>query len=141
MSKTLDWLIDTSAHDSPTLSPSREFSIDVVRKCAPRARTLIWQHLRPFRPEDYLPVHDHLIEMIEARVLPCQLDEQTTGRPGGAIDRRAIVLAGWLHMIGDIGDEPSTLSAALSDEQKPLQAFLTRALEMSRVLEEWTKRS
>ncbi len=141
MNRTLDWLIDTSAHDPPTLSPSREFSIDVVRKCAARARTLVWQHLDPFRPEDYLPVHDHLIEMIEARVLPCQLDEQTTGRPGGAIDRRAIVLAGWLHMIGDIGDEPSTLSAALSDEQKPLQAFLTRALEMSRVLEEWTKRS
>lgn len=74
---------------------------------------------------------DELAELMEARILPAQL---LSGQPA---DRRSIIYAGWLHGFMEHGDNPASLVAITSD--RSFQAFLTKAIEMSAILEKWEK--
>ena len=81
-----------------------------------------------FTPERFENA-DELAELIEARVLPAQL---LNGAPA---HRRSVVYSGWLHALRVLSDHPASLAKATSD--RSLQAFLTKALEMSAVLQKW----
>jgi hypothetical protein len=50
---------------------------------------------------------------------------------------RSIVFAGWVHAFVVHGDQPVKLAEVVGDRDQ--QRFLTKALEMSAVLEQWEK--
>jgi hypothetical protein len=70
-----------------------------------------------------------LAELISARILPAQL---LNGKP---TRRRSVIYAGWLHAFGEAGDHAANLARITAD--RSLQAFLTKALEMSVILQKW----
>jgi hypothetical protein len=68
---------------------------------------------------------------LEHRILPAQLIDRT------AAPLRSIVFAGWVHAFVVHGDQPVKLAEVVGDRDQ--QRFLTKALEMSAVLEQWEK--
>jgi hypothetical protein len=69
-----------------------------------------------------------LMSLLRHHVLPAQTSE-------GAAARRSIVLAGWMRAFEEHDDQPASLASIIGDRDH--QRFLTKALEMSIVLETW----
>lgn len=82
-----------------------------------------------FKPAGFGEQATEIGAFLGAGVLPAQL---LNGRP---TDRRAVLLAGWLHRFEEEGGTPEKLPVVLADRR--YQAFLAKALEMSTVLEHW----
>ena len=84
-----------------------------------------------FEFADYNGVAGELEELLADEVLPVQSPSSQA-----PIDRRAILLAGWLSIYRQQdGDSPQHLCRALTEAES--QEFFMKALEMSAVLANW----
>lgn len=81
-----------------------------------------------FSAQEYASQEQDLLGFLDDDLLPAQLNHE-----GEWADRRAILLASWAHGVGNQG--PSHIASMLVDRR--YQAFVDKALEMSRVLEHW----
>lgn len=84
-----------------------------------------------FRPEEYLEVEGQLLELLKYRIPPVQLED------GTAAGRRQVMLACWLSQLDRHGDSAEGIASALDDVE--MQRFFAKAIEMSYVLEQWSK--
>jgi len=82
-----------------------------------------------FELESHRETISHLRGLLGYEILPSQLPDES------AADRRSIVLSGWLHEFEKHGDAPVALVEIVGDRGH--QRFLTKALEMSAVLQQW----
>jgi hypothetical protein len=82
-----------------------------------------------FELESHREAISDLRGLLQYEILPSQL------RDGAAADRRSIVLSGWLREFEKYGDTPVALVEIIADRDH--QRFLTKALEMSTVLQRW----
>lgn len=106
-----------------------------LEELSPKIGEEIENHLgvHRFKPDDYsdaseLPARE-LRQFLANRVLPVQLSD------GSAASPSAIILAGWFHLLSEPTREPSLLVEVVDDHD--FQRFLTKALEMSAILEQW----
>lgn len=89
-----------------------------------------------YPPEAYFDLSPHLEEQLQHEVLPVQ--HPVTRE---AFDPRAILISGWLSLYDEAvksseeGETAATLCRALSMTES--NAFFTKALELSRVLQVW----
>jgi hypothetical protein len=126
------WLNAVSEEPLPAEVPGfLRFVDDAMDLLAIPMRETVTEHLRDevFRPVSYENVSEELKDLLGNEVLPAQL---SSSEPA---DRRAILLAGWLHSIEQRGDRPESIPGAL--ENLDIQRFLAKALEMSFILERW----
>jgi len=72
---------------------------------------------------------DELMTLLENNVLPAQLGDRSPS------EHRAMILAGWFSAFSRHKDEPAALVKVVGDSG--YQSFLTKALEMSALLETW----
>ncbi len=82
-----------------------------------------------FSPDAFAGVQDELLELLDYGILPVQLDHLLP------VPAPPILLAGWLHEFAKKGDAPATVARALTNRR--LQAFLTKAIEMSALASRW----
>jgi hypothetical protein len=129
--ETMEWLKDESNRTPQVpLPPYLEFIRDAMVGLAKPMREAVSEHLDTllYKSSDFDVVADRFSEMFKEGILLAQLEGEPT-------DRRGVLLAGWLHLLADRGDEPSNVVAATEDLQS--QQFITRSLEMSFVLQKW----
>jgi hypothetical protein len=129
---TVRWLDATAAR--PQQAGHRTYFLrleEAILNLASTIEEVVRTHLKSdrFAPEAYSPFADELSGLLERDILPAQLLDRR------APAARAIVLAGWFHAFGKRGDDPVALAEIVADRQQ--QRFLTKALEMSVVLERW----
>jgi hypothetical protein len=105
----------------------------VIAELAPTIEGVVAEHLgeRLFTPATYEAQAEEISAFLALEVLPAQ------HRDGSPIDRRAVLLGGWLHMFSQKGATPDKLPEVVGERN--FQAFLAKALEMSAVLERWPK--
>jgi hypothetical protein len=129
---TFAWIsaTGTSPDGAPRL-PHYSAIEDLLLRLAPAIETVVVDHLAEARFEvaTYENARDQLDELLSNGILPAQLLDRS------ATDRRAIILAGWLHALQDHADTPVSIARIVGD--RGYQQFLTKALEMSAVLERW----
>jgi hypothetical protein len=130
---TFSWI--KSAGETPQEAGHRTYYVrleEAIRGLSETIELVLVDHLGPARyePHAYSQAGDQLRELLAQDVLPAQLIDRS------AADRRSIILAGWLHQFNRHNDEPVALVRIIGD--RDFQRFLTRALEMSAVLEQWT---
>lgn len=130
--KTLAWILGATSTPADAERPYFESIEAAARHLAPAVTAVARDHIG-----DKLYKHEaedvrQLTDFLEARILPAQVGEV-------AAERRSIVFAGWAHAFSRPGqkDEPASLAAITADRDH--QRFLTKALEMSIVLETWNK--
>jgi hypothetical protein len=130
--QTFKW-IESSASRPQQAGPRAYFLRleEAIKQLAPTINGIVEDHLgdQHFKPEAHEPVAGELRSLLEHTILPAQLIDRT------AASRRSITLAGWLHAFTVHGDEPVKLAAVVGDRDQ--QRFLTKALEMSAILERW----
>lgn len=103
----------------------------LIGDLAPTIESVVSEHLGEslFTPGLYRAQESDIDAFLDLEILPAQ-------QPGGApFDRRAILLAAWLHMFGEKGATPDKLPQVVGE--RGFQGFLAKALEMSAVLERW----
>lgn len=123
------WLVDTANEPmDSSAAPHFEHVQDALKLLAPTIRRVADLGDLAFTPSMYAD-HDELADLMRARILPAQL---LNGRPS---HRRSVIYAGWLYAFGEYGDHPASLAKIAAD--RSLQAFVTKALEMSAVLQKW----
>lgn len=132
--KTFQWIEATAMR--PQEAGHRTYFLrleEALKNLSPNLTDVIVDHLgtERFDPAAHAPVADELGALLKHDILPAQLLD------GSAAARRSIVLAGWLHGFDTHGDEPVALASIVGDRQQ--QRFLTKALEMSVVLERWSE--
>ena len=140
--ETIAWLKDVAGR-APTLEPGGlKFVVESLSEAGDRVRAAVRAHLGEgacFRPDHYEAVAENIADYLELFILPVESpptqDDEGRPRRGVAIERRSLLLAGWIYMFKELGDAPLTLSTSLLNDD--FQLFLTKALEMSRVAEEW----
>jgi hypothetical protein len=134
MPASMQWIRSAGAAPRrPGHGPVIYFLLDAIEQARPAisaaASTLLGDNVFEFA--DYNAVARQLDDLLADEVLPVQ-DPETTD----PIDRRAILLAGWLSIYGQVGiDSPDSLCLAL--QQQDSQDFFMKALEMSAVLSNW----
>lgn len=84
-----------------------------------------------FEPTAYEATQEQLTALIKQRILPAQLLD------GSATDRRVVILAGWLEAFAEDSDTSIALARLIGNRE--YQRFLTKALEMSTVLDRWNE--
>lgn len=126
----LGWLRGVVNVERGEVGAGLDFLLDRLKDAREPIGDLIRAHLgnHRFAQADFASEKEELALYLKRRILPAQLGD----RP---VDRRAILLAGWMYLISEQGDTPGTLSLALNQDE--LQMFLGKALEMSRVLADW----
>lgn len=126
----LDWL-KAEASRAPSTPPAiyLKFLTDALRDLYVPMLKVVRKQLGPsvYEADDFDAVADELREHLDADILPAQID-------GDPVDRRALLIAGWLHGLA-LEDSAKGIPNAL--ELSEFQRFLTRALEMSYILENW----
>ncbi len=131
--ETHAWILDTSTR--PQQAGHRTYFLrleEAIRRLSTAIEDVVSTHLGAelFRPDAHAPNADELSALLERDILPAQLLDRS------AAPRRSIILAGWVHAFAKHGDEPVSLASIVGDRDQ--QRFLTKALEMSVVLERWT---
>lgn len=103
----------------------------LIVQLSPSIEAVVAEHLGDglFRPEVFASQAEEISALLDAGILPAQ------HRDRSAIERRSILLAGWLNRIATGGDGPGRLPEVVAE--RDFQAFLAKALEMSAVLERW----
>jgi hypothetical protein len=130
--RTFGWIEDIASRPADTAgSPYFARVGEIVERAATTMQSVVAQHLgvAQFEPAEFDPVAEELAELLEADILPAQLVDK---RPA---NRKAILLAGMLRGFQKYGDDPASLPTIVAD--RGYQRFLTKALEMSAVLERW----
>lgn len=127
--KTMEWMAAVEPTPQVPERPYFEHVEAAARHLAPTLTALAREHVG-----DALYAHDaaavgDLVELLKVGVLPAQ-------RNDAAADRRAIIFAGWIHAFALRTDEPASLADITADRKT--QRFLTKALEMSKVLDTWS---
>src|SRR5581483_4194490 len=103
----------------------------LIGDLAPTIESVVSEHLgaKLFTPSLYEAQETEIAAFLDLEILPAQ-------QPGGApFDRRAILLAAWLHMLEEKGATPDKLPQVVGE--RGFQGFVAKALEMSAVLERW----
>ncbi len=131
----IDWL-DASSAGSPFARPSdylQSFLCGAFQELTAPMIAVTGDHLGPsvFRCDAYAEVAAELELMVSSRIPPVQLNS------GAAAGRREMLTAAWLTRLLELGDTPSSLPRALQDVE--LQRFFGKSLEMSFVLQEWSR--
>jgi hypothetical protein len=129
---TTAWLWDMAV-TPPEMAPAPVvFLRDAVTRLWPQALieaddllTTTWE------PQAFTKVSGAIQEQMNHQILPAQLVD------GTPLDRRALLLEGWLRGIEGRGDDPRALADLFEDVAA--QQFLAKALEMSAVAEQWIK--
>jgi hypothetical protein len=132
--KTFAWLEQTAKRLQETGKMTYFLYLEeIVDRLGETIRDVIDARLGPQRytRDEYEQQADQLLALLEHNVLPAQLDDQSPA------DRRAILLAGWLNAFAKHKDDPAAFIDLVADTG--YQRFLTKALEMSIVLEQWKK--
>lgn len=129
--KTFAWLQSVGA--SPTTPFSRleqfltewthRFTVDIDAAATSRLGSAA------FSPLKFREVSQEMSELLDLEILPAQR------KGGGPMDRRAILLAGWLQVFELDEDSPSSIAKGNLNEK--FQDFLGAAMEMSVILETW----
>jgi hypothetical protein len=126
--ETFGWIATPSATPADPDHPYFEDVERAVRHLAPSvtaiARAHVGARVFQYRSKEV----QQLVHLLDERVLPVEYG----GKPA---DRRSIVLAGWVHAFKQRADDAASLAAITADRAH--QRFLTKALEMSIVLEKW----
>jgi hypothetical protein len=106
---------------------------EAINQLAPVIHQLVEDQVSTdrFAHAGHAPLADQLATLLEHSILPAQLLDRT------AAPLRSIVFAGWVHALAVHGDEPVKLAEAVGDRDQ--QRFLTKALEMSAILDRWEK--
>lgn len=125
---TVAWIVGATATPKDPEHPYFEQLEAVTRHLAAALTAVARDHVG-----DAMFSHDadevrELTELLNERVLPAQIEEVPA-------DRRSIVLAGWTYAFLTRKDEPASLADITADREH--QRFLTKALEMSIVLDTW----
>lgn len=118
----------------PLLAGRRTYYLrleETLKRLLPVVTQVLADHLGDdrFAPAAFDEVSDELKTLLEHDILPAQLLDRS------AAGRRAIIFAGWLQAFNKHGDGAAGLAAIVGD--RALQRFLSKALEMSVVLERW----
>ncbi len=114
--------------------PPLTFLLDVIDEVSIDIETATDSSLnqRVYLPEAYEVSGNTISELLDVEILPVQDPESHE-----AFDRRAILYAGWLSILTEVGDAPESLPRALSRTES--QDFFTKALEMSCLLAGWRR--
>jgi hypothetical protein len=129
---TLEWFRQTADEEMDTQGKSYYDTLgSLIMQLSPSIEAVVADHLGDdlFKPEAFASQADEISAFLNAGILPAQHRDRT------AIDRRSILLAGWLNRIATGGDGPGRLPEVVAE--RDFQAFLAKALEMSAVLERW----
>ena len=134
MPSALAWIREAGAAARRAgLGPVLYFLLDAIEEAIPNITATASTHLgdKVFEFADYNGVAGELEELLADEVLPVQSPSSQA-----PIDRRAILLAGWLSIYRQQdGDSPQHLCRALTEAES--QEFFMKALEMSAVLANW----
>ena len=131
------WLEWAKGIPLPAMSPDHSFARDVALQQAGAIRKAAADQVasRSYVPNDFLSQENELAALLARRIIPAEIG-------GVAVDRRNIMLAGWLYVLSvkpdgsPRDDEPAALPAALSEQS--FQRFLAKALELSTIAETWS---
>jgi hypothetical protein len=128
--KTLKW-IESAAPKQPGRPAYFDLLEEAIVRLEPTILDVITDHVgaEAFLPAAHAPVEKELATLLEHNVLPAQLIDRT------AAPRRSIILAGWIHAFATHGDDPERFAGVVGDRDQ--QRFLTKALEMSVILDRW----
>lgn len=129
--KTFRWLDGVGRIAQQPASPLEKFLVDWAEKLASDVSATAAARLgsHAYSPADFDPVTDEVMELLSRQILPSQLKDDSP------IDRRTILLAGWLQVFNLYNDSPSSLSEGIANNE--FQDFLGTAMEMSAILETW----
>lgn len=83
---------------------------------------------RPLTPQDFDEVDSRMAELLHLAIPPAQIG-------GEPVPLWLIILAAWLHRFDQDGDAAETL--ALASDDLDFNAFILKAIEMSRVVSLW----
>jgi hypothetical protein len=134
---SLAWL--EKASSSPHgLGPALSLLLDALDQAQAHLSSVVSETLdhNVYAAGSYLELSGYLDEQLQHEILPVQ--HPVTRKP---FDPRAILIAGWLSLHEEAaeaaadGETPATLCEALSNWNS--NAFFTKALELSRVLNIW----
>lgn len=129
--RTLAWLEDLASTPADPGNRAIDFFRDAMVALWPTVYREMKTYLNAgvYDPAAFEAVAAAIDERLTLWILPAQLED------GSPADRRALLLAGWLHLIGGAGDDPSAIAAIL--KRRRFHDFLAKALEMSAVAEKW----
>ena len=125
------WLETVAAADLSVASDYERFLVRTMTRIAKMLTQVVSELLGDaiYRPSAWSKTNVEVEEYLTDRILPAQLVNEES------VDRRTILLAGWLYVLRDEGDAPTSLAKGL--ENTEFQAFLAKAMEMSIILETW----
>jgi len=134
---TNEWLEHVSATAPSAQFDYERFLVDSANDFGAGIANIAVQRLgsNVYDRPSYEMVAPQVEEFLRHRILPAQL------RDGSPVPRRAILMAGWLHVLSNQtaeaseGDAPTSLATGLANDE--FQMFLGKALEMSSVLQTW----
>jgi hypothetical protein len=129
--RTLVWLEDFASTPAEPGNRAIEFLRDAMVALWPTVYREMKAYLNAgvYDPAAFEAVAAAIDERLTLWILPAQLED------GSPTDRRALLLAGWLHLIRVAGDDPSEIATIL--KRRRFHDFLSKALEMSAVAEKW----
>jgi hypothetical protein len=130
--RILQWLDETAATPIDASGKTYFETLEqAVEELGPTIEQVVENHLGDglFSIETYEEQAEEIRGFLSEKVLPAQLLDRSP------TDRRSTLLAGWLRAFAETGDEPSALPAVVAD--RDFQSFLSKALEMSAVLQRW----
>lgn len=128
---TFGWLNGVGGLAHSPSSRLERFLLDWTSRLAANVSVTAASQLasNAFSPEEFGSVNREVGELLSRQILPAQLGDS---RP---IDRRTILLAGWLQVFELYDDTPGAISKGVANDE--FQDFLGTAMEMSAVLETW----
>lgn len=129
--RTFSWLEGVGSAQMPRSSRLERFLIDWTRKFAADIDAAAVSRVgsSAYSPREFDAVSPEISELLELEILPSQLLDKEP------IDRRAILLAGWLQVFELHDDAPSSIAEGNLNDK--FQDFLGTAMEMSVILETW----
>ncbi len=132
MPETFAWMLETSTR--PQQAAHRTYFLrleEAIRNLSKTIEDVVSAHLGAdlFQLDAHASNADELSALLERDILPAQLLDRSPA------SRRSIILSGWMHAFAKHGDQPVALASIVGDRDQ--QRFLTKALEMSVVLERW----
>lgn len=132
LSSTMKWMDETAGRGQQVGQNTYYLSLEeIFERLFGTIRAVVETSLgsRRYSHDGYETQAAELRLLLANDVLPAQLEDRS------AAHHRNIILAGWLHALARYQDEPTSLVRVVAD--RDYQRFLTKALEMSAVLETW----
>ncbi len=125
------WLEDLASTPAEPTSRAIDFLRDAMVALWPTVyrEMKVYLHTGVYDPAAFRTVAAAIDERLKLWILPAQLED------GSPPDRRALLLAGWLHLVRGAGDDPTEMASIL--KRRRFHEFLSKALEMSAVAENW----